>query len=89
MSYSRIVYKGTKFERKVYYKDKELRIRHREDGPACEWVNGDKEWWLNDKLHRIGGPSAQFHSGEKFFAINGIFYEENEYWSIIRFGAFA
>ena len=20
---------------------------HREDGPAIEWANGDKEWWLN------------------------------------------
>ena len=22
---------------------------HREDGPAVEWANGDKEWYLNDK----------------------------------------
>jgi hypothetical protein len=21
---------------------------HREDGPAIEYVNGDKAWWLND-----------------------------------------
>ena len=21
---------------------------HREDGPAVEWSDGDKEWWLND-----------------------------------------
>lgn len=21
--------------------------RHREDGPAVEWVNGDQEWFLN------------------------------------------
>lgn len=20
---------------------------HREDGPAIEWDNGDKEWWVN------------------------------------------
>ena len=23
---------------------------HREDGPAIEWANGDKMWWLNGKL---------------------------------------
>ena len=23
--------------------------RHREDGPAIEWEDGDKEWSLNDK----------------------------------------
>ena len=22
---------------------------HREDGPAVEYANGDKEWWLNDE----------------------------------------
>jgi hypothetical protein len=22
--------------------------RHREDGPAIEYVDGDKQWWLND-----------------------------------------
>ena len=22
---------------------------HRLDGPAVEWCNGDKEWYLNDK----------------------------------------
>ena len=23
--------------------------RHREDGPACEWADGTKWWYLNDK----------------------------------------
>jgi len=22
---------------------------HREDGPACEFTNGTREWWLNDE----------------------------------------
>jgi hypothetical protein len=34
---------GTKF----YYKDKEMKILHREDGPAYEGVDGDKCWFLN------------------------------------------
>jgi hypothetical protein len=30
-----------------WYKDGK---HHREDGPAIEWKNGDKEWILNGKL---------------------------------------
>ncbi len=32
---------------KFYYRDKEMKILHREDGPAVEWTNGGKEWWLD------------------------------------------
>jgi hypothetical protein len=24
---------------------------HRDDGPAVELANGDKEWWLHDRLY--------------------------------------
>ena len=34
---------GTKF----YYKDREMKIQHREDGPAIEWASSHKEWWVN------------------------------------------
>jgi len=32
---------------KLYHKDKAMKIRHREDGPACE-INGTKYWFLNN-----------------------------------------
>ena len=32
---------------KNYYKNKEMTILHREDGPAIEWVDGRKSWYLN------------------------------------------
>ena len=32
---------------KAWYLDGNL---HRTDGPAVEWADGDKEWWLDDKL---------------------------------------
>jgi len=32
---------------KLYYKEKAMTIRHREDGPATEWSDGSKSWWLN------------------------------------------
>ena len=34
---------------KVYFSDREMTIRHREDGPAIENANGDKSWFLNGK----------------------------------------
>lgn len=38
-----------------YYKNNK---RHREDGPAVIWNNGDREWWLNDRLHRDNDKPA-------------------------------
>ena len=32
---------------------------HRVDGPAIEWVDGSKGWFINDKNHRIGGPALE------------------------------
>ena len=29
---------------------------HREDGPAVEYSNGDKRWYLNDKLIIVRPP---------------------------------
>lgn len=26
---------------------------HRESGPAFESANGDKQWWLNNKLYKL------------------------------------
>ena len=32
---------------KRYYKDREMKILHREDGPAFEFSDGTKRWFLN------------------------------------------
>ena len=45
--------------------------RHREDGPACEWVDGTKHWYLNDKLHREDGPAVECADGTKRWYLNG------------------
>ena len=34
-------------------------ILHREDGPAIEYANGYKEWWIDDKRHREDGPAVE------------------------------
>ena len=30
---------------------------HCEDGPAIQWSDGCKEWWINGKRHREDGPA--------------------------------
>lgn len=40
---------------KIYFN--QLEQVHREDGPAIEWSNKDKEWWVNDKRHRWNSPA--------------------------------
>ena len=45
---------------------------HREDGPAIEYTNGTKQWWVNGKLHREDGPAVEWASGTKHWYINGM-----------------
>jgi hypothetical protein len=62
---------------KFYYSDREMKIRHREDGPAIEWSDGDKEWWINDKLHREDGPAIEYADGGKEWWINDKLHRED------------
>ena len=52
---------------------------HREDGPAKEYVNGDKYWYRDDKLHREDGPAIEYANGSKSWYLNDISYTESEY----------
>ena len=39
---------------KFYYSDHEMRIRHREDGPACEYADGTKAWyWHGTEIDQL------------------------------------
>ena len=53
--------------------------RHREDGPAVEFVNGKKLWYLNGKLHREDGPAVEYASGSKSWYIKGKRLTEKEF----------
>jgi hypothetical protein len=50
---------------KTYWKNKEMTILHREDGPAIEWVYGDKLWYINGEPHREDGPAIEHSNGAK------------------------
>jgi len=73
----------------LYYNDKTSKcyykgyLVHREDGPAVEWQDGTKWWYLNGKRHRENGPAVEWPDGSKHWYINGKEYSEKEYLKII------
>ena len=50
---------------------------HREDGPACEWADGNKCWYINGKLHREDGPAVEYSDGSKYWYINNKLHRED------------
>ena len=45
--------------------------RHNPHGPAIVYVDGHKEYWINDKLHNPHGPAVISANGCKVHYING------------------
>ena len=41
--------------------------RHRLDGPAVTYPNGDKTWYQNGKCHRLDGPAVEYVNGKSWF----------------------
>jgi hypothetical protein len=39
--------------------------------------NGNKEWYLNDRLHREGGPACDNFNGSKLWYVNGLRHRED------------
>jgi hypothetical protein len=62
---------------KTYWKNKEMTILHREDGPAIEWVDGYKVWYLNGQPHREDGPAIEHGNGAKNWYKHGQRHRED------------
>lgn len=62
-----------------YYKDERCTLLHREDGPAIEYENGTKHWFINGKHHREDGPAIEWQDGSKEWYINGQLHREDGY----------
>jgi hypothetical protein len=67
------------FVDRIEYKNEQGQL-HREDGPACEYNNGSKSWYINGKCHREDGPAIDFYNGPKIWYLNGIYYSSSEEW---------
>jgi len=62
-----LIYKnGSKF----YYKDPEMTMLHRTDGPAVEWDDGSKIWYVDGKKHRLDGPASEWANGSKSWYVD-------------------
>jgi hypothetical protein len=51
-------------------------ILHREDGPAYEDDEGNKQWYFNGKLHRVNGPASELLDRDEWY-INGKLHRVN------------
>ena len=52
---------------------------HRRDGPAAEWTDGYKAWYVNDKRHRLVGPAIEWPNGNKLWYIDGKQYSYEDW----------
>ena len=50
----------------------------------CVDICGNKEWRLNDKLHRENGPAIEYPDGDKYWLLKGDNYSESEYWKELK-----
>lgn len=63
------------------YEDGKL---HRVNGPAIEYLDGTKYWWLNDDMHRADGPAIIYPSGSVEYVFEGIFLSKRRYLEKIK-----
>lgn len=47
---------------------------HNENGPAAEYPNGMREWWIHGEKHRVGGPATIDYYGNKQWRQKGILH---------------
>lgn len=60
-----------------HYCDKFMCFFHREDGPAIEYANGGKFWYIEGSIHREDGPAAEFPNGDKMWYVKNKLHRED------------
>ena len=50
---------------------------HRVDGPAVEYADGGKSWWVNGRMHREDGPAVEFADGGEEWYFAGLRHRED------------
>ena len=63
---------------KTLYKNESGEL-HRLDGPAVDWYDGTKSWFINGKRHREDGPAVEHIDGYKEWWLNDKPYSEDQY----------
>ena len=52
---------------------------HRTDGPAVEYADGSKAWYVDGKRHRTDGPAIELADGSKEWYVDGRRLTEEEF----------
>jgi hypothetical protein len=60
-----------------HYCDKFMYCLHRDDGPAIEYANGGKFWYIEGSIHREDGPAAEFPNGDKMWYVKNKLHRED------------
>ena len=61
-----------------YYKPG-TQILHRLNGPAIEYEDGTKCWYVDGKLHRTDGPAVEWPDGMKYWYIDDVKLTEKRF----------
>ena len=59
-----------------HWRDSDGRL-HRVGGPAAEYADGAKSWWLHGERHRIGGPAIEESDGYRAWYLDGRLLRED------------
>jgi hypothetical protein len=57
----------------MIYRNKQNEF-HRLDGPAVEYTDGTKLWYVNGQFHRKDGPAIEFADGSVGWFLNGKYH---------------
>ena len=52
-------------------------VLHRVGGPAMEYADGGKEWYVDGLRHRVDGPAIEWVSGHKEWYVDGQGHRED------------
>ena len=63
----------------ILYCKKNTNIWHNPHGPAVLFKSGYKEYWIEDRCHRLDGPAIIHSNGKEFYCINGKSLSKQEF----------
>lgn len=71
-------YDVTIFDGRTEWRNQDGKL-HRLDGPAMEWEDGSRSWFVNGQIHRLDGPAVEQSNGYKSWWIEDCRYSEEEF----------
>jgi hypothetical protein len=59
-----------------FWKNKDGEL-HRTNGPAIEYANGGRSWYINGKRHRLDGQAIDRADGRREWYVNDKYYSKD------------